>query len=196
MTHVSPCLSRCGCCYLSVCLSPTHHELSSGTCRDSLAASRGGWSFPSFWDSSSPALCTLPCGSGGGRRGNGTARLRAADLHLAALGGHVEEWGAGCMVRMDDLGGTDPLCPGLLVVLSGVWWQLLPRHECAVPAQGVQTSCPSPTAAQAPQSSLRHHGSPPGLWGLPTDSSGQLPIAVPCFPQGAFTVPCLLTLHL
>lgn len=106
----------------------------------------------------------------------GIARLRAAGLRLAALGGHVEEWGAGCMVRMDDLGGTDPLCPGLLVVLSGVWWQLLPRHVCAVPAQGVQTSCPSPTAAQAPQSSLRHHGSPQGYGAFPLTPVASSPL--------------------
>lgn len=84
---------------LSVCLSPTHRALSSGTCPDSLAvsalsaASRGGWSFPSHRGASSPPLLgPAPCPAeavvaGEGMAVGGPAGLKAAGLCLVTSEG-------------------------------------------------------------------------------------------------------------
>ena len=132
---------------LSVCLSPTHRALSSGTCPDSLAvsalpaASRGGWSFHSLWGSSLPPLLgPAPCPAeavvaGEGMAVGSTAGLKAAGLCLVASeGGCAAKQGSRPCGKEGWPQWDRPSPPRVTYgAKSGVLWWLLSPHVCTVP---------------------------------------------------------------
>lgn len=150
---------------------------------------------------------TLPCGGRGGGQGmavSGTAGLGAAGLcPIASARGAQGSRAPGSAVRGCSLSGTDPLHPGLLAVLSGVLWQPLPPHVCAVPARDMpfSYSSPGPMAfsegcgafPQAPWplldsvASLRLHGFPQAPWSLLDSVASLRPHG---FPQAPCPPPC------